>query len=52
MSVRLDEIKQIKGSLKSLYAVLSDDQKKEAVYIVLPMVGMGMMGVGGPRWTD
>lgn len=54
MSVRLDEIKQIKGSLKSLYAVLSDDQKKEADYIVLPMVGMGMMGVGmgGPRWTD
>lgn len=54
MSVRLDEIKQIKGSLKSLYAVLSDNEKKEADYIVLPMVGMGMMGVGmgGPRWTD
>jgi len=54
ISVRLDEIKQIKGSLKSLYAVLSDDQKKEADYIVVPMVGMGMMGagMGGRRWTD
>jgi hypothetical protein len=51
LSVRLDEIKQIKGSLNKLYAVLSDDQKKEADNIVLPVVGMGMgMGMGmGPR---
>lgn len=54
LSARLDEIRQIKGSFKNLYAVLSDDQKKEADYIVLPMVGMGMMGtgMGGPRWRD
>jgi hypothetical protein len=42
LSARLDEIKQIKGSLKTLYGVLSDEQKKDADYIVLPMVGMGM----------
>ena len=41
VSARLDEIKQIKGSLASLYAVLSDAQKKEADDIVLPMAGMG-----------
>jgi hypothetical protein len=41
ISVRLDEIKQIKGSLANLYAVLSDTQKKEADDIVLPMAGMG-----------
>ena len=41
MSTRLEEIKQIKESLKGLYAVLSDEQKKEADTIVLPMVGMG-----------
>ena len=45
MSARLDEIRQIKGSLNTLYAVLSDDQKKEADDIVLPMAGMG-----GPHW--
>ena len=41
MITRLDEIKQIKGSLNKLYALLSEDQKKEADSIVLPMVGMG-----------
>jgi hypothetical protein len=41
MGARIDEIKQIKGSLKALYAVLSDEQKKEADSVVLPMVGMG-----------
>jgi hypothetical protein len=50
LSARLDEIKQIKGSLKTLYAVLSDEQKKEADTIVIPMVGMGMQG--GYRWRD
>jgi hypothetical protein len=44
VSARLDEIKQIKGSLNNLYAVLSDAQKKEADDIVLPMAGM----MGGP----
>jgi len=45
-SARLDEIRQIKGSLNALYAVLSDQQKKDADDIVLPMAGMG----GGPHW--
>ena len=41
ISIRLEEIKQIKGSLKGLYAVLSDAQKKEADDMAIPMVGMG-----------
>lgn len=45
MSTRLEEIKQIKGALKNLYAGLTEEQKKEGDYIVLPMVGMG-----GPHW--
>jgi hypothetical protein len=44
LSVRLDEIKRIKGSLNSLYAVLTDEQRKEADDIVLPMTGGHMMG--------
>jgi hypothetical protein len=47
VSARLDEIKQIKGSLANLYAVLSDPQKKEADDIVLPMAGMSGP-IGGP----
>jgi hypothetical protein len=45
LSVRLDEIKQIKGALNALYALLSEEQKNEADDIVLPMAGMG-----GPHW--
>ncbi len=45
MSTRLEEIKQVRGALKSLYAVLTEEQKKEGDSIVLPMVGMG-----GPHW--
>lgn len=41
MSVRLEEIRLIKTSLENLYAVLSDEQKKEADDMVIPMVGMG-----------
>jgi|SRR5581483_9439999 len=41
MTIRLDEIKQLKSSLKDLYAVLSDEQKKEADDMVFPMIGMG-----------
>ena len=41
MSIRLEEIKQIKDSLKSLYGVLSDAQKKDADEMVIPMAGMG-----------
>jgi ABC-type transporter Mla subunit MlaD len=47
VNARLEEIKQIKGSLANLYAVLSDTQKKEADDVVLPMAGMGG-SVGGP----
>ncbi len=39
MTIRLEEIKQIKSSLKGLYAVLSEEQKKEADDMVFPMVG-------------
>jgi hypothetical protein len=45
LSARLEETKQIKGSLNALYAVLSQQQKDEADDIVLPMAGMG-----GPHW--
>jgi hypothetical protein len=41
MTARLEEVKQIKASVRNLYAVLSDDQKKEADEMVIPMVGMG-----------
>lgn len=44
MATRLEEIKLIKAGVKNLYAVLSDEQKKEADEMVLPMVGM----MGGP----
>ena len=44
MSVRVEEIKLIKTALKDLYAVLSDEQKKEADEVDIPMVGM----MGGP----
>jgi hypothetical protein len=40
LSARLEQIKLIKASLKGLYAVLSDDQKKEADETIIPMVGM------------
>lgn len=54
VSARLEEIKQIKGSLNNLYAVLSDAQKKEADDIVLPVAGMMGGPLGGPmgrfRW--
>jgi hypothetical protein len=40
MSVRAEEIQLIKTALKNLYAVLSDEQKKEADEVDIPMVGM------------
>jgi hypothetical protein len=45
MTTRLEEIKQIKGTLNKLYDILATEQKREADNVVLPMVGMG-----GP-WT-
>jgi LTXXQ motif family protein len=44
MTVSVEEIKLIKAALKNLYAVLSDEQKKEADEMDIPMVGM----MGGP----
>jgi LTXXQ motif family protein len=46
MTARLEEVKQIKASVQNLYALLSDEQKKEADEMVIPMVGMG-----GPGWA-
>ena len=40
MNVRLEELKLIKTALKNLYGVLSDEQKKEADEVDIPMVGM------------
>jgi hypothetical protein len=45
MTARIEEIRQVKGNLKALYAQLSEEQKREADHVVLPMVGMG-----GPMW--
>lgn len=45
MTARVEEIKQVKGSFKALYGQLSEEQKREADHLVLPMVGMG-----GPMW--
>jgi hypothetical protein len=47
MSVRLQEIKTLKVALKGLYDVLSEDQRKEADDMGIPMVGP-MVGMGGP----
>jgi hypothetical protein len=47
MSVRLEEIKTIKVALKGLYDVLSEDQRKEADDMGIPMVGMGGPWMGG-----
>jgi hypothetical protein len=41
MTARLDEIKQIKASLKGLYDALTEEQRKDADDVVFPMVGMG-----------
>ena len=43
MSARLEQIRSVKGAFEELYATLSDDQKKVADQIALPMMGMGMM---------
>jgi hypothetical protein len=41
LEARLEQIKQVKDAVEKLYTVLSDDQKKSADEIVLPMMGMG-----------
>lgn len=47
MSTRLEQLKTVHAAVDELYATLSDDQKKEADKIALPMMGMGMMGGRG-----
>jgi hypothetical protein len=51
MTVRLDEVKQLKSAWNDLYGQLSDDQKKEADGLVIPVMGKGMgdPGIGGHR---
>jgi hypothetical protein len=46
IEARLDQVKQLKVSTEKLYAVLDEEQKKTADDIVLPTMGMGMMGGG------
>jgi hypothetical protein len=49
MTARLEEVRQLKSAFADLYAVLDDQQKKEADTLALPMMGMGGgMGGGGP----
>lgn len=51
MQARLDQMKQVKGALTGLYAVLDNEQREAANEIMLPMMGMGMgmMRQGGRR---
>ncbi|GLS34484.1 hypothetical protein GCM10010869_00720 [Mesorhizobium tianshanense] len=46
LEARLEQVKTVKAAVEKLYATLSDEQKKVADEIVLPMMGMGM-GRGG-----
>ncbi|QPC42851.1 Spy/CpxP family protein refolding chaperone [Kaustia mangrovi] len=47
MEARLAQMKDLKGAVDQLYAVLDDKQKEQADQVVLPMMGMGMgMGPG------
>ena len=47
MAMRAAELKTMKAVAQKLYAQLSDEQKKEADQLVMPMMGMGMM-MNGP----
>lgn len=47
MATRASELKTVKAVAQKLYAQLSDEQKKEADQLVMPMLGMGMM-MNGP----
>ena len=49
MTARLEEVKQVKGALNELYGSLTEEQKKEANALVLPMIGMDGMGIGPGR---
>lgn len=55
MTARLEQIRSVKAAFEELYGVLTDDQKKEADQIALPMMGMGMMmgrGMGRGMMMD
>lgn len=50
LSARLEQVRSVKTAFDALYGTLTDEQKKEADKIALPMMGMGMgrgMGMGG-----
>lgn len=42
LEARLEQVKTVRAAVEKLYAKLSDEQKKAADEIVLPMMGMGM----------
>lgn len=42
LEARLEQVKLVRAAVEKLYATLSDEQKKAADEIVLPMMGMGM----------
>jgi hypothetical protein len=43
---RLDQVKAVRAAVDQLYASLSEEQKKSADDIVMPMMGMGGRGMG------
>jgi hypothetical protein len=47
MSARLEEVKGVHVAFTELYATLTNEQKKEADKIALPMMGMGRSMGGG-----
>ncbi|CAN7364358.1 Spy/CpxP family protein refolding chaperone [Mesorhizobium sp. LjNodule214] len=47
LEARLEQVKAVRTAAENLYATLSDEQKKAADEIVLPMMGMGMGRSGG-----
>jgi hypothetical protein len=46
IAAHLEAVRQIKASVRSLYAILGDEQKREADEMVIPMMGMGGPGSG------
>jgi len=46
MQDRLDQMKTVRAAVDKFYATLSDEQKKAADEIVMPMMGMGGRGMG------
>jgi hypothetical protein len=46
MRDRLDQTKTVRAAVEKFYATLSDEQKKAADEIVMPMMGMGGRGMG------